>query len=204
MTQAPEILRAGTRRADERRDQLAASALVTLGELGYARTSLRDIAQNSDFSHGVVHYYFKDKAALIIHCVRYFKAQCVTRYDDVVAHSTSHDEFVEGFIAKLRESLVVDAQMHRLWYDLRNQGMYEDALRDDIVDIDNSLRDMVWRVVTKYAEHAGRPVAVDSELAYALFDGVFERALFHYHVGRAEAVDELEARARAILPSVLG
>jgi len=34
-------------RVDERRQQLAESALATLGELGYARTSLREIAQNS-------------------------------------------------------------------------------------------------------------------------------------------------------------
>ena len=60
---------------DERRTQLAISALATLGELGYARTSLREIAQNSEFSHGVVHYYFADKLELITHCVRYYKAQ---------------------------------------------------------------------------------------------------------------------------------
>ena len=34
----------------ERRAQLAAAALQTLAEQGYARTSLRDIAQNSEFS----------------------------------------------------------------------------------------------------------------------------------------------------------
>ncbi|NYK22901.1 TetR/AcrR family transcriptional regulator, partial [Salmonella enterica subsp. enterica serovar Typhimurium] len=40
---------------EDRRDQLAESALVTLGKLGYAKTSLRDIAQHSPFSHGVLH-----------------------------------------------------------------------------------------------------------------------------------------------------
>src|SRR4030095_5336769 len=84
----------GTRRTpvdkyDERRTQLAISALATLGELGYARTSLREIANNSEFSHGVVHYYFANKVELITHCVRYYKAQCVTRYDGLVAESTS-------------------------------------------------------------------------------------------------------------------
>ena len=84
----------GTRRTpadkyDERRTQLAISALATLGELGYARTSLREIAQNSAFSHGVVHYYFADKFELITHCVRYYKAQCVTRYDGLVAESAT-------------------------------------------------------------------------------------------------------------------
>ena len=51
---------------DERRRALAESALKTLGELGYARTSLREIANNSEFSHGVVHYYFADKLGLVV------------------------------------------------------------------------------------------------------------------------------------------
>jgi hypothetical protein len=50
----------------ERRAELAEAALVTLSELGYARTSLREIAQNSVFSHGVLHYYFNDKIDLIL------------------------------------------------------------------------------------------------------------------------------------------
>ena len=59
----------------DRRAQLANSALLTLSELGYARTSLREIAQNSEFSHGVLHYYFTDKVDLIMHCVKQYKGR---------------------------------------------------------------------------------------------------------------------------------
>src|ERR1700712_5351044 len=100
----------------ERRGQLAESALLTLSELGYARTSLREIAQNSDFSHGVLHYYFADKVDLITHCVRQYKAQCVHRYDQTVATADSAEELAAGFVVKLRKTLVDDALMHRLWY----------------------------------------------------------------------------------------
>ena len=44
----------------DRRAELGEAALTTLATLGYARTSLREIAQNSEFSHGVLHYYFRD------------------------------------------------------------------------------------------------------------------------------------------------
>ncbi|WP_278257968.1 TetR family transcriptional regulator [Nocardioides convexus] len=60
MTTAP-ARRTPADKHDERRRALAESALRTLGELGYARSSLREIANNSEFSHGVVHYYFTDK-----------------------------------------------------------------------------------------------------------------------------------------------
>ncbi len=66
-----------------RREELAAAALKTLSELGYAKTSLREIAQNSDFSHGMLHYYFRDKIELITYCVRQYKTECITRYDKI-------------------------------------------------------------------------------------------------------------------------
>src|SRR5437868_13325014 len=97
--------RAPADKFDERRNQLAESALRTLGELGYARTSLREIANNSEFSHGVVHYYFADKTELIVYCVTYYKARCVRRYDGVVADSGSPEELLDAFAAKRVETL---------------------------------------------------------------------------------------------------
>ena len=108
-----------------RRIELAEAALETLGELGYARTSLREIAQNSAFTHGVFHYYFSDKIDLICCCVRHYKAKCVTRYDEVRRRRKNRDELMEGFLEKLGETLRDDARMHRLWYDLRSQALFD-------------------------------------------------------------------------------
>src|SRR5215211_7211743 len=101
----------GADKIERRRVALAESALRTLGELGYARTSLREIANNSEFSHGVVHYYFADKLELIIYCVRHYKARCVTRYDGVVAEATTAQELLDAFAAKLVETVQDEAPM---------------------------------------------------------------------------------------------
>ena len=45
------------------RDELIRGALTTLSDLGYAQTSLRDIAEQTGRSVGLVYYYFDDKAA---------------------------------------------------------------------------------------------------------------------------------------------
>jgi AcrR family transcriptional regulator len=182
-------------RRDARRDELAESALQTLGELGYARTSLREIANNSSFTHGVVHYYFRDKTELIVYCVRQYKARCVTRYDDVVASATTADELAAAFVAKLAETVVDDAPMHRLWYDLRTQSMFDAELRPHVLDIDAALEAMVWRVISRYAELAGAALTVEPAMAYALLDGIFERALLGHLAGRPRALDELVRQA---------
>jgi AcrR family transcriptional regulator len=188
---------------DERRTQLAVSALATLGELGYARTSLREIAQNSEFSHGVVHYYFADKFELITHCVRYYKAQCVTRYDDIVAESRTHEELLTRFGDRLVETMTEEAPMHRLWYDLRTQAMFEDQFRPDVLMIDTTLEEMIGRVVLRYAELAARPLLLDVPTVYALLDGVFEKALLGHLTGDEDAGTRLRARIVDLLPRLL-
>jgi AcrR family transcriptional regulator len=186
----------------ERRAQLAAAALQTLAEQGYARTSLRDIAQNSAFSHGVLHYYFRDKIELITYCVRQYKAECVTRYDNIVATASSADELRKGFGAAMAATLVEEATLHRLWYDLRNQSLFDDSYRSDVLEIDQSLERMIWRIVAKYAGLAGQPPALPSGAAYAVFDGLFQQALLRHLAGSPDAATDLQDSVQRVLESV--
>lgn len=185
---------------DRRRDELAESALLTLGELGYARASLREIAGNSPFSHGVVHYYFHDKLELVIYSVRYYKARCVTRYDAVLRDSTSPDELIEAFAEKLAQTIREEAPMHRLWYDLRTQSMFEESLRDAITEIDATLEAMIWRVVDRYATLTGAPPSVPASTAYAMLDGLFQQALLAYTAAGEAVLDGLATQVRIVLP----
>lgn len=187
----------------ERRAQLADAALKTLSELGYARTSLREIAQNSEFSHGVLHYYFTDKVDLITYCVRQYKARCVTRYDKIVATAATPEELADGFTTTLAATLADEAYMHRLWYDLRAQSQFEESFRADVADIDSSLERMIWRIATRYAELLGTEVAVSSPVMYALFDGLFQQGLLRYLSGDPDAIGDLQNRIREILPRVI-
>ncbi|WP_067432562.1 TetR/AcrR family transcriptional regulator [Nocardioides jensenii] len=187
---------------DERRTQLAESALTTLGELGYARTSLREIAQHSEFSHGVVHYYFNSKADLIVHCVRYYKTKCSRRYDGVIATAATGEELIEGFVDTLVETLRNEAPMHRLWYDLRGQSMFEPEFREQVAIIDGLLEDMIWRIVTRYSELTGAVPAFSPGTTYAMVDGLFVKALLEHVNGTADALENLREQAFAILPAL--
>lgn len=200
--QKPARSRRGSGSYDERRIKLAESALQTLSELGYARTSLREIAANSEFSHGVIHYYFRDKTELIVFCVKHYKTQCMHRYDSVVDESTTSEGLLSGFADKLVQTLTDESSMHRLWYDLRSQSMFQEELREDVYDIDRGLEDMIWRIVTRYAELSdGRPM-VDSRAAYTMFDGIFESTLRDHLADRAGAVEWIRAQVRNLIPTL--
>jgi AcrR family transcriptional regulator len=186
----------------ERRAQLAGAALQTLAELGYARTSLREIAQKSPFSHGVLHYYFADKQDLITHCVRQYEAACVTRYDEIVASAGSAEELKCQFSAAMAQTLRTDAPMHRLWYDLRNQSLFEASFRADVLEIDQRREEMIWRVISRYAEFRGFSVAMPPGAAYAILDGLFQQALLHHLSGDGEAAEVLRANVLRVLDTL--
>ena len=56
--------------------------------------------------------------------------------------------------------------------------------------------------VSKFAELAGTPVAVSSSAAYAVFDGLFQKALIRHLAGRAGAARDLEENVQRVLESL--
>ncbi|MFI5429261.1 TetR/AcrR family transcriptional regulator [Aeromicrobium sp. UC242_57] len=202
--QGKRVGRPSSGKTAARRAQLAESALMTLGELGYARTSLRNIADNSDFSHGVVHYYFRDKTDLIAHGVRHYKTQCATRYDEIIDTATTSAELGHRFLDKLGETLVHDDAMHRLWYDLRNQSQFDEELRRDVLEVNRLLEDMIWRILSRFAELRDQHVLVDRAVAYATFDGLFQQALLAHFNGELTAAADLKRQVVSLLAVLLG
>lgn len=192
----------GDRRPDkfgDRRRELAKSALATLARRGYANTSLRDIANDSDFTHGVLHYYFADKNELMIYVVREYKVECVTRYDTAVEAATSAADLAVRFAAALKDTVIVDASMHRLWYDMRAQSLFDERFRSVVGEIEQGLEDMTWRVVTRYGELAQAAPALQPPQAYALIDGLFQQALFRWLGGDDSAGDYLAAQVSDVM-----
>jgi AcrR family transcriptional regulator len=193
-------LRSRVDKFEDRRRELADAALLTLAELGYARTSLRTIADNTAFSHGLLHYYFADKIDLITYCVQRYKEACVQRYEGFVAEASTPAELAAACGNGLAATLADAPLMHRLWYDLRAQSLYEEAFRDDVAEIDGRLQDMIWRLVRTYAQLSGAEPTCSPSAAYAMFDGLFQQALQRHLGGSGTALDELRENCRDLLP----
>lgn len=185
---------------DANRDRLAESALVALGELGYTRATLDDIAARVDLSPEKLREYFDGKIDLVLYCIQYYKARCVHRYDDVLADATTAEELIEGFAGRLQETIRTEAPIHRLWYDLRSQSMFEPALRDVVTMIDRALEEMIWRVMDRYGELAGQPlIASRSSAVYGMLDGLFQQTLLAYADGE-QALARLDEQVRDLMP----
>ncbi|WP_149789390.1 TetR/AcrR family transcriptional regulator [Lutimaribacter pacificus] len=167
-----------TAKREEKKRQIAESAIEALKELGYANTSLRDIADKSDMSLGMLHYYFDDRTDLILYCVSIYKEQFVRDISDALDRAEGREAVIDAFSEALVASIVDDEMIHRLWYDIRTQAMFDAAFRPVVAEIEQKLIGIVRNAFLK----ANGAEPGDIALQYALLDGVF-RYLMQGQIG---------------------
>ncbi len=173
-----------TTKRSKRKEELADFAIDALKQLGYARTSLRDIAEHSGVSVGMLHYYFEDKVDLISFCVRRYKATFIDEMDKVILGSTELGSLAENFADSLSRAIRDDAETHRLWYDIRTQALFEDSFQDVVSEIEAGLIELVERLLDK--------INLPNDVARSVYlnlDGSFRYYLQRHIFGDATAVE---------------
>lgn len=182
----------------QKKAMIADSALQALQELGYANTSLRDIAAKTGLSLGMLHYYFDDKAELITYCVSVYKTEFNAFLDNALEGVTGRVEVIDRFADALAEAIFQDAATHRLWYDIRNQALFDPAFRASVMEIEESLIQVVGR-----AWHlAGRDADAFSPLHYSVVDGAFRYLMQRQMAGEPRDQPTLSADIRSVLDSL--
>lgn len=175
---------------EERKRELGRGALNVLSELGYARTSLRDIAKESGFSLGVLHYYFVDKVELINYCVSLYKQDFVEQIQLAVDQATGAEHLRERVFGVLVASVGREPEKHRLWYDIRAQSLFDETFRPAMWRIDRQIESVITAFFARLAELSGQTARVGPGSAYAMLDGLFQRYLLRHLNGDTRACDQ--------------
>lgn len=157
-----------------RRRDLAAAALQTWSEYGYSQVSVRNVARRTRFSHGMVHYYFHSKDALVAECVRMltdakiFPSGCPTATDVTTYSQTLAESISDSFRRNRR--------MHRIRFDLRNQSQFEPSLRKYSTEVETE-RAQSQQLVRSGYQSLGWQFDLPFDLLAEQIDGLVERAV---------------------------
>ena len=181
-----------------KKDQLADHAIETLKTLGYAHTSLRDIADASNVAVGTLHYYFEDRADLISYCVRRYKIAFIAEMNSILKTDLEPERIVTHFVHSLSLSIRREAETHRLWYDIRAQGMFDPAFMGVVESIENDLTELVAGLLSRLnlpVEQAG-PV-------YLVLDATFRYHLQKHLAGAPDAPENFERQTLALLSKLV-
>ncbi len=181
------VARAAAKEAkrEAKKRALAASAIEALKCYGYANTTLRDIAAESDLSLGMLHYYFENKEQLLIYCVRLYKEAFAAEIGGRLAGITDRQAQIRALAGGLAASIIDDADTHRLWYDIRNQALFDPVFKPVVAEIEASLIDLVRPLAESPDDSA------QISVLYGAIDGVFRHLLERHLSGVHSSADDL-------------
>ncbi|HEY8711169.1 MAG TPA: TetR/AcrR family transcriptional regulator [Burkholderiaceae bacterium] len=165
--------------------ELARHALSSLAELGFARINLREIAARSGVSLGVIHYYFEDKNELLICCVGLYKDDFIQMLDERIASAQSAGTLVSQFAGALEQAVAEQSHVHRLWYDVRAQALFDASFGPVVGDLEHRMVGVVQRLLDRVRALGGRfdpGGPADATGAYVAIDGWF-RYFLQQHIG---------------------
>jgi len=154
-----------------KQQQLVDNAIEALTASGYANSSLRDIASVCQVSLGTLHYYFSDKNELIVYCVKSYKSVFIDSLLQFFDSVQNREQAIKGFSLLLSDSIENSAAMHRLWYDIRNQAMFDQRLHVEVEAISAELLACVRRAAVLTQS------SLAADIYLAAIDGLFQREL---------------------------
>ncbi len=171
---------------ESKKQELARHTLETLSTRGYANTSLRDIAEQSNVSVGVLHYYFEDKVDLISYCVQLYKDAFIARLDSSLLEDGDDDHILHQFIEQIIQSVQNEGKVHRLWYDIRGQALFNPEFQGVVDELEEALISLNERFLARVEI----PDLSPRDLYFGV-DARFRYFLQKYLAGNEQAVNEL-------------
>lgn len=180
--------RLGARR-EEKRQQIAESALEALMLYGCAGTTLRDIAERSGLSLGMMHYYFEDRRDLVIYCLQLYQDAFMARFESLIAEAESREDTLSAMAEGLADAVQNEALANRFWYDIRTLSLFDPSILPVVNGFQTALIDFARRLSPLF----GFPES-EAEARFAMLEGVFR-----YHAQRAIAgqVDDRDTLRQA-------
>lgn len=190
-------LRKSSAKSAEKKHELALHAISSLAELGFARMNLRDVAQRSGVSLGVIHYYFENKTELLIYCISIYKEDFSNSLKKLIEEATSLEQLQRNVANSLAETVAQHAHIHRLWYDVRAQAMFDAAFQPAVDEVEHGLIGIFQKVFDKLNALSAPCSEHDPLKLYITLDGWFRYFVQRQLQGDSTAVDIFRQRVHA-------
>lgn len=147
---------------DARRTQIIEATIDTLATLGYARTTLSEVARVAGLSHGLINFHFKTKDGLLAETLLYLADEYRANWTAALQAAGDRPE------AQLRAMLEADfnpaiCTMERLsawcafWGEAQSRPIYQDRCGANDEEYIRTLESICARMIAAHGARAAAP-----------------------------------------------
>jgi AcrR family transcriptional regulator len=134
---------------DIRRTEIIKAFFKIVSEKGFAKATIREIADTAGCNHGLLHHYFKDKQAIIEASVGY----AVTIYmGDMLEGLAKFDTAIDQLrflIPRYLDLGRLNLEISQAWLDLYALSKHEDSIRKPVRECFQEAKDMIGDVIAR-------------------------------------------------------
>jgi AcrR family transcriptional regulator len=162
--------------APDRRTQIIEAATRVLGERGYGRTSLKDIAAAAGVTPALIYHYFESKEDLLLSVMAEMQQVLHRRVDAAGATAADPLEAIARRVDRAAAEFTAQPGINRMLLDLYGLGLTQPAIRErgrEMLEL--GVRHQAADIERFYAAAGVPPGAPPEDLAgviVAAFDGI--------------------------------
>lgn len=176
--------------SSERRDQIVAAAIESLKEVGYAGTSIREIARRGGFNSALISYYFGGLHGLLLAALDHSSETRMRRYTQALAEAEGLEQVMDVAHRIYRED--VEGGHVTIFTEMVAASLAHRELAPELIARSEPWVDFVESAVRKVAgESPVLQLLPARDLAYALI-------CFYLGVNVMTHLDEDDARVEAL------
>ena len=148
----------------------------TLARKGYAGTTINLVAAEAGVSRGLLHYYFKNKEDMLATVIRENMQLAVLLVSDLLARSTSADDFAGRLTTALRHVLKSDPDFFHLFFEGWAVARQSSVVRETLESLYGLFRVTMAEGLEKAQKsgviHPDMPVSSAAVVLTGLVDGM--------------------------------
>lgn len=146
---------------DARRIQLIEATIETLARLGYARTTLSDVARIAGLSHGLINFHFQSKQGLLLETLLHLAEEYRLNWLDAVNRAGPHPaERIEAMLgADFNPAICTQARLSAwcaFWGEAQNKPMYQEHCGSNDEAYQRTLEGFVAQMIADHG-YSGDP-----------------------------------------------
>jgi TetR/AcrR family transcriptional regulator, transcriptional repressor of bet genes len=154
-----------------RRAQILAALYDCLAETAYENISVKKLAERAGVSHGIIHYYFKDKdeivEALMLSIVEKYEARLATLIEQAPLAKPSIQTLLDHFL----DDFIFDVRLNKVFINLIQMSFDREKIREYLHRYLSIWRENVLKVV-EYNDYPPHEAKMAAYAVTALIDGL--------------------------------
>jgi TetR/AcrR family transcriptional repressor of bet genes len=149
---------------DDRRAQLIEATIKVIAKMGYARTTMSDVARTAGLSHGLVNFHFQSKENLLLETLLYLAAEYTANWQAAVAGAGSapEDQLQALLMADFDPAICTPDRLSAwsaFWSEASSRPIYQDRCGSVDAAYDAFLEQICAQMNAAYGYH-GQPSRV--------------------------------------------